>query len=182
MKGQLDRLGRRLLSLERPMLRVTNNDSFRLISAARLPTSVNLYNLLWNTESFHLISSVSYNCEFHLLWYYLWSFLYNFMFVSDLTNHSVRSGVDLLLSLLTIPQKLHSRQYGIHSKRMNTHVNSSWVSRHLGEGKVSSCFYMILGWTRLMSIVFSLGKSFALIPQCVPAPCNHSRYIVTYVI
>ena len=33
-----------------------------------------------------------------------------------------------------------------------------------------------------MSIVFSLGKSFALIPQCVPAPCNHSRYIVTYVI
>ena len=69
--------------------------------------------------------------------------LYNFMFVSDLTNHSVRSGVDLLLSLLTVPQKLHSRQYGIHSKRMNTHVNSSWVSRHLGEGKVSSCFYMI---------------------------------------
>ena len=60
------------------------------------------------------------------------------MFVSDLTNHSVRSGVDLLLSLLTVPQKLHSRQYGIHSKRMNTHVNSSWVSRHLGEGKVSS--------------------------------------------
>ena len=61
--------------------------------------------------------------------------LYNFMFVSDLTNHSVRSGVDLLLSLLTVPQKLHSRQYGIHSKRMNTHVNSSWVSLHLGEGK-----------------------------------------------
>ena len=45
-KGQLERLGRGLLSLERPMLRVTNNDSFRLISAARFPTSVNLYNLL----------------------------------------------------------------------------------------------------------------------------------------
>ena len=100
------------------------------------------------------------------------------MFVSDLTNHSVRSGVDLLLSLLTIPQKLHSRQYGIHSKRMNTHVNSSWVSRHLGEGKVSSCFYMILGWTRLMSIVFSLGKSFALIPQCVFSIIDLSPHLI----
>ena len=39
------------------------------------------------------------------------------MLVSDLTNHSVRSGVDLLLSLLTVPQKLHSRQYGIHRER-----------------------------------------------------------------
>ena len=56
------------------------------------------------------------------------------MLVSDLTNDSVRSGVDLL-SLLTVPQKLQRRQYGIHSKRMNTHVNSSWVSLHLGEGK-----------------------------------------------
>merc|ERR1711942_624538 len=56
--------------------------------------------------------------------------LYNFMFVSDLTNHSVRSGVDLLLSLLTIPQKLHSRQYGIHSKRMNTPQENTSVIIH----------------------------------------------------
>ena len=116
------------------------------------------------------------------------------MLVSDLTNHFVRSGVDLLLSLLTVPQKLHSRQYGIHSKRMITHVNSSWVSRHLGEGKVSSwqCsefgpflknesgFGLILGWTRLMSIVFSLGKSFALIPQCVFSIIDLSPHLIVW--